>query len=276
MFDTKPFFRVNGNTYSLNLYFKELSKIKLLSSEEETELSYKARRGSISAKKRLVVANLRFVVSIAKQYQGLGLDLEDLINEGNSGLLKAVDNFDETRGFKFISYAVWWIRRSILNSLLANSRIVRIPVNKAGKLQKINREFERLIQVLEREPTSGEIAESMEIKRSEAMEMIELAANGSSEYQDYYNVDMVSELNIDDTIDGYDLFVSMILDSDILSENEREVLILYYGLNGFCSHILEDIGNIIGRSSESVRQTRDRAIKKIKDSSLKDSLREFL
>lgn len=276
MFDTKPFFRVTGNTYSLNLYFKELSKIKLLSSEEETELSYKARRGSISAKKRLVVANLRFVVSIAKQYQGLGLDLEDLINEGNSGLLKAVDNFDETRGFKFISYAVWWIRRSILNSLLANSRIVRIPVNKAGKLQKINREFERLIQVLEREPTSGEIAESMEIKRSEAMEMIELAANGSSEYQDYYNVDMVSELNIDDTIDGYDLFVSMILDSDILSENEREVLILYYGLNGFCSHILEDIGNIIGRSSESVRQTRDRAIKKIKDSSLKDSLREFL
>lgn len=276
MFDTKPFFRVNGNTYSLNLYFKELSKIKLLSSEEETELSYKARRGSISAKKRLVVANLRFVVSIAKQYQGLGLDLEDLINEGNSGLLKAVDNFDETRGFKFISYAVWWIRRSILNSLLANSRIVRIPVNKAGKLQKINREFERLIQILEREPTSGEIAESMEIKRSEAMEMIELAANGSSEYQDYYNVDMVSELNIDDTIDGYDLFVSMILDSDILSENEREVLILYYGLNGFCSHILEDIGNIIGRSSESVRQTRDRAIKKIKDSSLKDSLREFL
>lgn len=276
MFDTKPFFRVTGNTYSLNLYFKELSKIKLLSSEEETELSYKARRGSISAKKRLVVANLRFVVSIAKQYQGLGLDLEDLINEGNSGLLKAVDNFDETRGFKFISYAVWWIRRSILNSLLANSRIVRIPVNKAGKLQKINREFERLIQILEREPTSGEIAESMEIKRSEAMEMIELAANGSSEYQDYYNVDMVSELNIDDTIDGYDLFVSMILDSDILSENEREVLILYYGLNGFCSHILEDIGNIIGRSSESVRQTRDRAIKKIKDSSLKDSLREFL
>lgn len=263
-------------TRSLSIYFKEISRIKLLSPDEEARFALEARNGCLDAKRSLVLSNLRFVISIAKQYQGLGLELEDLINEGNSGLVNAVETFDETKGFKLISYAVWQIRKSILDALLSSARLVRIPANKANMLHKINKKIEFLIQLLEREPTTEEIAEHLDIDVLELSGMIDLSTTDSSEFQDYFDINLLAENFTNPTFEKYDLFVHEILASELLSDKEQKTLVLFYGLNDFMPHSLEDIGKIIGCSAERVRQIRNKAVEKIKESGLREYLRDFL
>jgi len=262
----------NRDTPSLDKYLQEIGKVELISPEEEVVLARKIRMGDSEALKKLVNANLRFVVSVAKQYQNQGISLPDLINEGNLGLMKAAQRFDETRGFKFISYAVWWIRQAILQALAEQSRIVRLPVNKIGSINRINRTFSRLEQLYEREPSAQEIADMLEMIPEDVKEA--LKTNGRT-------VSMDAPISAEEDNNMYDLIQStdtpspdknLINESlayeieralNTLSPRESKVLKLYFGLGMKHPFTLEEIGEELTLTRERVRQIKEKAIKKI-------------
>jgi RNA polymerase primary sigma factor len=262
----------NRDTPSLDKYLQEIGRVDLISPEEEVILARRIKSGETEALRKLVKANLRFVVSVAKQYQNQGMSLPDLINEGNLGLMKAAQRFDETRGFKFISYAVWWIRQAILQSLAEQARIVRLPVNKIGSINRINRAFARLEQEYEREPSSQEIAEILEMIPEEVKEA--LKTNGRT-------VSMDAPISSEEDNNMYDVLQSadtpspdrnLINESlayeieralSTLSSRESKVLKLYFGLGMKHPYTLEEIGEELNLTRERVRQIKEKAIKRI-------------
>jgi RNA polymerase primary sigma factor len=262
----------NRDTPSLDKYLQEIGRVELISPEDEVLLARKIKAGDNEALKKLVKANLRFVVSVAKQYQNQGITLPDLINEGNLGLMKAAQRFDETRGFKFISYAVWWIRQAILQALAEQSRIVRLPVNKIGSINRINRAFARLEQTYEREPSSQEIADMLEMVPEDVKEA--LKTNGRT-------VSMDAPISSEEDNTMYDVIPSNDAPSPdknlineslayeieralcTLSPREAKVLKLYFGLGMKHPFTLEEIGEELSLTRERVRQIKEKAIKRI-------------
>jgi len=275
----------NRENKSLDKYLNEISKVPMIDAQEEVELARRIREGDQAALEKLVNANLRFVVSVSKQYQNQGLTLGDLINEGNMGLIKAAKRFDETRGFKFISYAVWWIRQSILQALADQSRIVRLPLNKVGSLGRITQSSARLEQELEREPTPQEIAESLEISLSE----VENALRSSGRH---LSIDAPLAEGEDNTLLGVldqndepnpDMpLLNESLQNEInrvistLSDKERDVLKYYFGLDGNAAHTLEDISEKVGLTRERVRQIKEKALRRLRKSSKSKILKTYL
>ncbi len=275
----------NRETPSLDKYLHEIGKVKLLNADEEVSLAKKIRQGDNKALERLINANLRFVVSVSKQYQNQGLSLPDLINEGNLGLIKAAQRFDETRGFKFISYAVWWIRQSILQALAEQARIVRLPLNKIGSINKVNNAFSRLEQDFQREPTADEIAKVLEIAPKEVKEALKVSSR---------HVSMDAPLKKDEDNTLYDVLLSNdslspdthLLDDSLrqeidrslatLSTRESDIIKLYYGLSGEPPYSLEEIGKLFNLTRERVRQIKEKAIKRLKNTYRSKILRSFL
>ena len=263
----------NREAPSLDKYLREIGKVKLLTPDEEVILVRKIREGDRKALETLINANLRFVVSVAKQYQNQGLTLPDLINEGNLGLIKAAERFDETRGFKFISYAVWWIRQAILQSLAEQSRIVRLPLNKIGSINKINKAFTQLEQEFQREPMPEEIAEILNLHPSIVDESLNsnnfhvsmdapLKDDERSE-NNLYDVMTTNETpNPDISLINVSLKVEIERTLSTLNEREAEILRYYYGLNGMNSHTLEEIGKELDLTRERVRQVKEKSFKK--------------
>jgi len=271
---------------ALDKYLNDIGKISMLTAEEEAEMARRIRTGDKAALDRLTQANLRFVVSVAKQYQNQGLSLSDLINEGNVGLMKAAKRFDETKGFKFISYAVWWIRQSILQSIVEYSRIVRLPLNKVGSYNKVNEAFLSFVQEFERNPTHEELAELLDISPKEISNMLKgngrhvhLDAPISGEDGDATMLDVISG-NGDDSPD-LSLMDQSLKDEvknglAILSPREVDVLSSYYGLNGHKSLTLEEIGEMYGLTRERVRQIKERAIRRLRKSYNSNQLKSYL
>jgi RNA polymerase primary sigma factor len=264
----------NRETPSLDKYLHEIGKVELISAEEEVELARRIKNGDEKALDKLIRANLRFVVSVSKQYQNQGLSLPDLINEGNLGLIKAAQRFDETRGFKFISYAVWWIRQSILQALAEQARIVRLPLNKIGSINKINKTFSDLEQKYEREPSVQEIAEALEMAPDDIKEALKSAGR---------HVSMDAPITQDEETTLYDVLLSkdspspdksLLTDSlrkeiervlSTLTYREANIIRLYFGLNGKYAHTLEEIGEEFSLTRERVRQIKEKAIKRLKN-----------
>ncbi len=275
----------NREEASLDKYLNDISKESRIALQEEVELARRIREGDEEALKRLVNANLRFVVSVAKQYQNQGLSLPDLINEGNLGLIKAARRFDETRGFKFISYAVWWIRQSILQALADNARLVRLPSNRIGASQRVYRIQGELEQVYGREPSIEEVAEALDMKLTDVIEAIH---SGSKPYsvdapmqdgEDGSFLDVFADSNLPDPDRGLmdsSLQIELKRGLDSLSEREREVLELLYGLNGIVPVCLEEVAHRLQLSRERVRQIRDYAIRRIRQLSNMSVLRTYL
>ena len=275
----------NRDTLSLDKYLHEIGKVELLSAEKEVELAKRIKKGDQDALAALINANLRFVVSVSKQYQNQGLSLPDLINEGNLGLIKAAQRFDETRGFKFISYAVWWIRQSILQALAEQARIVRLPLNKIGSINRINKTFSKLEQQYQREPTLEEVAEMLETN----LEYIEDALNVSN-----IHISMDAPLKDEDGNNMYDVMLNgdspspdknLIYGSlrkeierslSTLGDREAEILRYYFGLNNNQPHTLEEIGDEFGLTRERVRQIKEKAIKKLKNQYRNRLLKSYL
>lgn len=271
---------------ALDKYLVDIGKIPMLTADEEAELARRIRGGDEQALKRLTEANLRFVVSVAKQYQNQGLTLIDLINEGNVGLMKASRRFDETKGFKFISYAVWWIRQSILQAIVEHSRIVRLPLNKVGSYNKVNEAFISFVQEYEREPTHEELGEILEMTPKEIANMLRSNTR---------HVSMDSPLGGEDSdatmLDVYTNDEERLPDTElleeslkeevlqglaILSEREKEVISAYYGINAPKALTLEEIGEAFGLTRERVRQIKDRAILRLRKSYNSQEMRSYL
>lgn len=275
----------NRETASLDKYLQEIGKVELISAEEEVELAQRIKQGDKVALEKLTKANLRFVVSVAKQYQNQGLSLPDLINEGNLGLIKAAQRFDETRGFKFISYAVWWIRQSILQALAEQSRIVRLPLNKIGSINKINKTYAKLEQEFEREPNAEEIAEVLDITEQEVKESMKNAGCHISMdaplVQDEDNT-MYDVLKSDEapTPETELLYESLRKEIDraisTLTQKEQDVIRLYFGLNGSHPMTLEEIGEKYDLTRERVRQIKEKAIRRLKHTSRSKILKSYL
>ncbi len=264
----------NRQTVSLDRYLQEIGKVELITAEEEVALAQKIRNGDSLALEKLAKANLRFVVSVAKQYQNQGLSLPDLINEGNLGLIKAAQKFDETRGFKFISYAVWWIRQSIMQAIAEQSRIVRLPLNKIGNINKVRRMFNELEQKYEREPLDHEIADCLELTQEDVKislkntrRHISMDAPLSNEEDSSNMYDLMSNL---DTPDPDRELLNESLSNEIesslssLPAREAEVLRLFFGLNGRLPHSLEEIGIKYELTRERVRQIKEKAVRRLK------------
>jgi len=275
----------NRETASLDKYLQEIGKVELISAEEEVQLAQRIKQGDRFALEKLTKANLRFVVSVSKQYQNQGLSLPDLINEGNLGLIKAAQRFDETRGFKFISYAVWWIRQSILQALAEQSRIVRLPLNKIGAINKINKAYARLEQEFEREPNPEEIAGLLEISENEVKESMRNSGRHISMdaplVQDEDNT-MYDVLRSDDTPTPETelLYDSLRREIDraisTLTPREADVVRLYFGLNGSHPMTLEEIGEKFDLTRERVRQIKEKAIRRLKHTSRSKILKTYL
>lgn len=271
---------------ALDKYLTDIGKISLLTPEEEAELAGRIREGDQDALEKLTKANLRFVVSVAKQYQNHGLSLSDLINEGNVGLMKAAKRFDETKGFKFISYAVWWIRQSILQAIVEYSRIVRLPLNKVGSYNKVNEAYVKFVQQHEREPSHEELAEILGIKVKEVATMLK----GNSRHMsmdaplsgDDGNSTMLDVISNEEDMSPDGILMDQSLKQEIqqglsiLAPRELEVLSAYYGLNGHKSLTLEEIGELYGLTRERVRQIKERAIRRLRKSYNKNSLKSYL
>jgi RNA polymerase primary sigma factor len=262
----------NRDTPSLDKYLQEIGKVELITPEDEVVLARRIKSGDREALAKLVKANLRFVVSVAKQYQNQGISLPDLINEGNLGLMKAAQRFDETRGFKFISYAVWWIRQAILQALAEQARIVRLPVNKIGSINRINRAFARLEQEFEREPSSQEIADMLEMASDEVKEALKTngrtvsmdAPISSEEDNTMYDVLQSSDTpSPDRNLINESLAYEIERALSTLSPRESKVLKLYFGINMKHPFTLEEIGEELGLTRERVRQIKEKAIKRI-------------
>lgn len=277
----------NREAPSLDKYLREIGKVKLLNPDEEVVLVRKIRESDRKALETLINANLRFVVSVAKQYQNQGLTLSDLINEGNLGLIKAAERFDETRGFKFISYAVWWIRQAILQSLAEQSRIVRLPLNKIGSINKINKAFTILEQEFQREPMPEEIAEMLNLHPSIVDESLNstnfhismdapLKDDEKSE-NNLYDVMMINETpNPDVLLLDNSLKVEIERTLSTLNDREAEILRFYYGLNGMNAHTLEEIGKKLDLTRERVRQVKEKALKKLQNIHRNRLLKSYL
>ena len=275
----------NRENKSLDKYLNEISKVSMIDAQEEVELARRIREGDQAALEKLVNANLRFVVSVSKQYQNQGLTLGDLINEGNMGLIKAAKRFDETRGFKFISYAVWWIRQSILQALADQSRIVRLPLNKVGSLGRITQASARLEQELEREPTPQEIAESLEISLSEEENALRSSGRHLSidaPLAEGEDNTLLGVLDQNDEPNPDMLLLNESLQNEInrvistLSDKERDVLKYYFGLDGNAAHTLEDISEKVGLTRERVRQIKEKALRRLRKSSKSKILKTYL
>ena len=275
----------NRETASLDKYLQEIGKVELITAEEEVELAQKIKAGDQRALEKLTKANLRFVVSVAKQYQNQGLTLPDLINEGNLGLIKAAQRFDETRGFKFISYAVWWIRQSILQALAEQSRIVRLPLNKIGSINKINKAYASLEQAHERPPSAEEIATKLEMSEMDVKESMRNSGRHVSmdaplvegEDSNLYDV-----LNSDDSPNPDDDLMVDSLRTEIerslatLTPREGDVIRLYFGLNGQHPLTLEEIGEKFDLTRERVRQIKEKAIRRLKHTSRSKIIKTYL
>ena len=276
----------NRESQSLEKYLQEIGKVDLLTPEEEVELAKRIKQGDQAALEKLTKANLRFVVSVAKQYQNQGLSLSDLINEGNLGLIKAAQRFDETRGFKFISYAVWWIRQSILQALAEQSRIVRLPLNKVGSLNKINKAFSELEQEYEREPSSEELAELLEIPTEEVETTLGVAARHVSmdapfvEGEDNSLLDVLENGSTPSTDQELDYNQSLRREIErslsTLTERQCDVIKLYFGIGVEHPMSLEDIGEKFGLTRERVRQIKDKAINKLRSANRSKLLKNYL
>ncbi len=276
----------NRESQSLEKYLQEIGKVDLISPEEEVQLAVKIRLGDQKALDRLTKANLRFVVSVAKQYQNQGLTLPDLINEGNLGLIKAAQRFDETRGFKFISYAVWWIRQSILQALAEQSRIVRLPLNKVGLTNRISKAYQQLEQEFERDPTVEELAELLDINADEISATLGMAYrhvsmdSPLSDGEDNTLMDVLVNTNTSGTDEKLEYFESLNLEIarslKTLTERQKDVLCFFYGIGVDHPLSLEDIGQRYSLTRERVRQIKDKAINKLRAMSRCKHLRVYL
>ncbi|WP_127131869.1 sigma-70 family RNA polymerase sigma factor [Pseudoflavitalea rhizosphaerae] len=276
----------NRESQSLEKYLQEIGKVELISPEEEVRLARRIKQGDQSALDKLTKANLRFVVSVAKQYQNQGLSLPDLINEGNLGLIKAAQRFDETRGFKFISYAVWWIRQSILQALAEQSRIVRLPLNKVGLTNKIQKAFSQLEQEFEREPSPEELAELLELETEEVSATLGIAARHVSmdtplsEGEDNTLVDVLVNPNAEYANANIEHRESLKQEIErsmkMLTERQKEVICYFFGLGVDHPMSLEDIGDKFNLTRERVRQIKDKAITKLRTNSRSKALRSYL
>ena len=274
----------NRESESLEKYLQEIGKEELLSTDEEVELAQRIRKGDRKALDRLTKANLRFVVSVAKQYQNQGMSLPDLINEGNLGLIKAAEKFDETRGFKFISYAVWWIRQSILQAIAEQSRIVRVPLNQVGSVNKINRMLNKFEQENERRPSSVEISEQTDIPQEKVDEAIMVNSRHVSVDAPFVDGEDNSLLDVlvnDDAPMADRQLVMESLRSEIatilkmLNERERNVITAFYGI-GQPEMTLDEIGNKFGLTRERVRQIKEKAIRRLRNSTNNKLLKSYL
>jgi RNA polymerase primary sigma factor len=276
----------NRESQSLEKYLQEIGKVELISPEEEVKLAIRIKQGDQTALDKLTKANLRFVVSVAKQYQNQGLSLPDLINEGNLGLIKAAQRFDETRGFKFISYAVWWIRQSILQALAEQSRIVRLPLNKVGLTNRIQKAYSQLEQEFEREPSAEELAEILELEIEEVSSTLGIAARHVSmdtplsEGEDNTLIDVLENPNAERAETNIEHKESLKQEIDrslrTLTERQKEVICFFFGIGVDHPMSLEDIGERFNLTRERVRQIKDKAITKLRSNSRSKMLRSYL
>ena len=275
----------NRESQSLDKYLTEIGKVDLITAEVEVELAKRIREGDQVALEKLTKANLRFVVSVAKQYQNNGLTLGDLINEGNLGLIKAAKRFDEKRGFKFISYAVWWIRQSIMQALAEQSRIVRLPLNRVGSLNKINKTFAELEQKFQREPSADEIAEIMGVTVEDVRDNLKVAGRHVSMDAPFVNgednslIDVLSDVNEstpDSALISNSLSVEVQRALATLTAREADVIGLYFGLNNNSSMTLEEIGELYSLTRERVRQIKEKATRRLRHSSRSRTLKTYL
>jgi len=275
----------NRESQSLDKYLQEIGKVDLLTPDEEVELAKRIREGDQMALEKLTKANLRFVVSVAKQYQNQGLSLGDLINEGNLGLIKAAQRFDETRGFKFISYAVWWIRQSILQALAEQSRIVRLPLNRVGSLNKISKTFSELEQKYEREPSPDELADVLDVTTAEVVDTLKISGRHVSMDAPFIQGEENSLLDVlendseetpDNELMNDSLRKEVQRALSTLTQREADVISLYFGLNGEHSMTLEEIGEKFNLTRERVRQIKEKAIRRLRHTSRSKALKPYL
>ncbi|MFT6717215.1 MAG: RNA polymerase primary sigma factor [Saprospiraceae bacterium] len=275
----------NRDSITLDKYLQEIGKVDLITSEEEVILAVKIREGDQQALERLTKANLRFVVSVAKQYQNQGLTLPDLINEGNLGLIKAAKRFDETRGFKFISYAVWWIRQSIISAIAENSRMVRLPLNKVGNLTKIKKGMSELEQKLEREPTVQELAELIELNADEIENAMNIAGRHQSIDAPFVEGEDHGLLDVMENNDSPKADKALMIDSlrkeierslATLTEREADVLRMFFGIGFAHPFSLEEIGDKHSLTRERVRQIKEKAVKRLQHNTRSRLLKTYL
>ena len=275
----------NRESESLDKYLTEIGKVDLITAEKEVELAKRIRAGDSVALEKLALANLRFVVSVAKQYQNNGMSLGDLINEGNVGLIKAASRFDETRGFKFISYAVWWIRQSIMQALAEQSRIVRLPLNRVGSLNKINKTFSELEQKFQREPSADELAAVLNITVEEISNNMRLSGRHVSVDAPFVQGEENSLLDVLEDQHAENPDASLMADSlrrevsralSTLPQRESDVMALYFGLNGQQAMTLEEIGDKFDLTRERVRQIKEKATRRLRHNSRSKTLKSYL
>lgn len=275
----------NRETASLDKYLQEIGKVEMITPEEEVRLAQRIRQGDQEALQKLTKSNLRFVISVSKQYQNQGLSLSDLINEGNLGLIKAAQRFDETRGFKFISYAVWWIRQSILQALAEQSRIVRLPLNKIGAINKINKAFAAFEQQYQREPNPDELAEMLQISENEVRESLKNSGRHISMDAPITQDEEVSMYDVLTNEDGQNPDRGLMFESlrseieraiTTLTPREADVLRLFFGLNGRTPMTLEEISEHFDLTRERVRQIKEKAIRRLKQNSRNRMLKSYL
>lgn len=277
----------NRENKSLDLYFQEIGKVDLLTAEQEVDLAVKIRNGDIDAQNKLVRANLRFVVSVAKMYQNQGLSLGDLINEGNIGLVKAAQRFDETRGFKFISYAVWWVRQGIMSAIADQSRVVRLPLNRVGNLTKLGKVYRELEQEFERKPTTDELAKILEISSDEVAYILQISSrqvsvdapisNGDESKSTLMDILHNQEQSMPDTELMQDSLKNEVADIlSTLDEREAEVIRLSFGIGSNQKATLEEIGERFNLTRERIRQIKENALRKLRGSKRSKKLKDYL
>lgn len=276
---------ISGNSISLKNYFKDLRKIEQIDSKEQIILAKQAKAGDRKAMEKLINCNLRFVLTIAKEYQRFNLDVEDLINEGNIGLIKAVDKFDETKGYKFISYAVWWVRQSIMQYIYENGSLVRLPINKINVIGKVNKAAEKLVHQLDREPTPEEIQEITDLSDDE-IKSTYIDTNKCYSFDQKLSEDSEGELidiipgetleDIDGKLNGESLKTEINNVLSGLTERETKIVNMFYGLNGNAELTLKEIGDKLGLTNERVRQIKEQAVRKLRVHNKSSKLREFL
>ena len=275
----------NRESQSLDKYLQEIGKVDLITSDEEVKLAQRIRDGDQMALEKLTKANPRFVVSVAKQYQNNGLTLGDLINEGNVGLIKAAKRFDETRGFKFISYAVWWIRQSIMQALAEQSRIVRLPLNRVGSLNKISKTFSDLEQKFQREPSPEELAEVLQVTTEEVVDTLKVGGRHVSMNAPFVQGEENSLLDVLENNSEETPDAELMVDSlrrevlralSTLTQREADVIAYYFGLNGVHAMTLEEIGEKFSLTRERVRQIKEKATRRLRQSSRSKTLKSYL